>query len=738
MDFKQLCAAALLTLPAVAGAQQWTALSPGGGSVTYLLADPATPGRVYATGTGLFVSEDAGRNWRPSGNGLHATARGSILGLVADPDQPGRLYLFDSAGRLMRSDDAAQSWSATGFQLSLASAPFGRGRLAMADVPGSTGSLLVVGDDKILYKSTDSGVTFVPLSYIASEWRTVETLVVDPAHPQNVYAGIGYGATGQINGATVLRSNNGGVNWAFSSGDPGIGSGSSIVFRGAGRVTAVLNGRVHESVDGGGSWTATNTNAYLLARVPSAPHEVIAMTGTRCARSPDFSVGAQDCSDGLPTGSAFTRFTDVVAVADGSGYRALATGAGVGVRALTAVSAWAPSNAGLNSRLTRGLALLSGSPQRLVAGSWPAADSDPVPLVTTQDGGVSWQTHLSGQMRYVRTLALDPTTPATPGATRLYAGGYSVYQSGGPVNSSVFRSSDGGASWTSIGQGMPVSSSGVASLGLTRTLRLDPRSCAEPPAVGPCRRGPLTTLFALAAPDGWRVAKGLQGGDSWISGDHGLPGWIDDGVTEEAIFPMDLDFDASNGDLLLATISDVLNADGSPAAGTIVSGVFRSTDGGINWQPRSQGLPLRTGSSQTTRDVYALAAHPRRSGVFWASTVQPGQATRIYKTLDGGANWFPSGVELPACDVRDLQVDLSAPDVIYAAGIGLGFSSACLYRSEDGGASWNPVSAPLLMAQLYDLRWSEQDQGRLVMTSEIGVWELRAPSDKIFVERFGD
>lgn len=161
--------AALLALCAIAGsanAQAWTRLGNDGGVVSYLLADPTTPGRLYATAAGITVSDDAGRSWRPASIGLHATSRGAVLGLVADADLPGRLYVVDIDGRLMRSDDAALSWTPTGYSLSIAAAPFGFSRLPMADVPGSTTTLLLAAGDGTIYKSTDSGATFAPLIYL--------------------------------------------------------------------------------------------------------------------------------------------------------------------------------------------------------------------------------------------------------------------------------------------------------------------------------------------------------------------------------------------------------------------------------------------------------------------------------------------------------------------------------------------------------------------------------------------
>lgn len=87
--------------------------------------------------------------------------------------------------------------------------------------------------------------------------------------------------------------------------------------------------------------------------------------------------------------------------------------------------------------------------------------------------------------------------------------------------------------------------------------------------------------------------------------------------------------------------------------------------------------------------------------------------------------------------MRELQVDLAVPDRAYAAGDGVGFASARIDRSEDGGSSWQCVAANAPAAKIYDLRWDERDRSRLIMATDDGLWQLRAPSEKIVVEGFG-
>lgn len=94
----------------------WTAIGPPGGSVSALLADPATPSTLYA-GTpqnGMFFSADGGSTWRVANTGLPSAVVGRQLlidvhALVADP---GFVYVATEAGLFDAPRGAAPTWTA--------------------------------------------------------------------------------------------------------------------------------------------------------------------------------------------------------------------------------------------------------------------------------------------------------------------------------------------------------------------------------------------------------------------------------------------------------------------------------------------------------------------------------------------------------------------------------------------------------------------------------------------------
>ncbi len=104
------------------GGQSWTAINNGLQANFYaniLIADPATPARVYAAksfyGGGIYRSDDFGNSWTAIGTGLPDQV---LKVLAIDPSHPSTLYAGPSSGGLYRSLDAGATWKmAPGFGL---------------------------------------------------------------------------------------------------------------------------------------------------------------------------------------------------------------------------------------------------------------------------------------------------------------------------------------------------------------------------------------------------------------------------------------------------------------------------------------------------------------------------------------------------------------------------------------------------------------------------------------------
>jgi hypothetical protein len=101
-------------------------------------------------------------------------------------------------------------------------------------------------------------------------------------------------------------------------------------------------------------------------------------------------------------------------------------------------------------------------------------------------------------------------------------------------------------------------------------------------------------------------------------------------------------------------------------------GVFRSTDGGHAFAPRSAGLANGL--------VTSLAIDPADPNVLYAGLLGAG----VYKTTNAGATWVPASAGLTSMDVLGLAVDAATPSTIYA-----GCRTGGVFRSLDGGTSWS-------------------------------------------------
>jgi ligand-binding sensor domain-containing protein len=259
------------------------------------------------------------------------------------------------------------------------------------------------------------------------------------------------------------------------------------------------------------------------------------------------------------------------------------------------------------------------------------------------DGGASWTSANAG-MEEARVNAL-----AVDGPAGIWAGTY---------DGEVFRSTDAGVTWTLSGPGLPgdtilaleVTGAGVLASttggGLFRTTN-----------------GGLSWAPAGANPGEIRDLHAV-GGDLWIAATgHGVFRSGDGGVTA---------LSASAAAMYTPLLSDLdRDAEGSLYLSSIGSGVFRSMDAGATWSSASTGL----GSLVVGR----IAAG--EAGRVWAAAWNG-----IFTTTNGGDSWAITGFE--GQRVREI-VALPA-NVLLAVVDGVQALPA-IHRSTDAGESWELV-----------------------------------------------
>jgi len=122
-------------------------------------------------------------------------------------------------------------------------------------------------------------------------------------------------------------------------------------------------------------------------------------------------------------------------------------------------------------------------------------------------------------------------------------------------------------------------------------------------------------------------------------------------------------------------------------------GVYRSSDGGREWQEISAGLPSDFG--------FPMTAHPRDPRTVWTIPLTPPEDGRlmpeakaaVWRTHDGGDTWIRAGDGLPqeSAFVGVLR-EAMAVDRLDPVGVYFGTSTGQVYGSADEGRTWSLVA----------------------------------------------
>lgn len=110
--------------------------------------------------------------------------------------------------------------------------------------------------------------------------------------------------------------------------------------------------------------------------------------------------------------------------------------------------------------------------------------------------------------------------------------------------------------------------------------------------------------------------------------------------------------------------------------------IFKSEDGGKTFTEISDGFPVEAPTS-----INAIVVDPHDAKIVYVMTSlhEAETAIGIYKTVDGGLNWNPinEGLDL---HTNDLQIDPTNPEKLYAA------TESGVYKTTDSGMSWQRFS----------------------------------------------
>lgn len=492
--------------------------------------------------------------------------------------------------------------------------PFsGRVSAVAVDTADATGNTAYIGGAQGgVWKTTDGGTTWTPLT--DSQFSlAIGSLAIDPNNHLNVYAG-----TGEENfsddsyyGGGLLRSSDGGSTWtaigtsyfggAFGARSPFFGGafiGSIAIQPGAGASTPVLlvasefgggaqyyYSGISRSTDGGTTWTHVlpttfDTNAFGVS--------VLFVNNTTAYAAIGNPYG--DANDGVykstDAGQTWTP-------ANGSGSTALISGASAGKITLVA----APSNpamlyASIQSPATLGLAGMFKSTDG--GTTW---NSITTPLGT---GGMgSTADFCVNQCWYDMALSVSPINPAL-----IYAGG-SINNLPNPQGS-VFMSTDGGTTWSSV------------------------------------------DLNLLVHTDVHAISFGTGGSKLYVGSDGGMWSTANVGTTTPT-------WSNLNAQLALTQFYPTFTMNGATPNLTIIGTQDNGTQiysGNLAW------------TYSTCGDGFSTAINPANNSIMWA--VCNGHI--LLNSVNGGTSWFraDSGINYNAPGPPALTMDYQNPNTLYA------------------------------------------------------------------------
>jgi photosystem II stability/assembly factor-like uncharacterized protein len=221
-----------------------------------------------------------------------------------------------------------------------------------------------------------------------------------------------------------------------------------------------------------------------------------------------------------------------------------------------------------------------------------------------------------------RGFAVDPTNPLIVYAAAADAGG-------------VFKTSDGGATWTAVNTGLPTQIGGFPVTDFT-AIAVDPTT-------------PTTVYVGRSSGSPAGLYKSTNGGATWAAASSGMAG--------QPVFAIAVD-PTTPATLYCGTNQTVQ----------------KSVDGAGSWSPVSTGLPGFTA-------VNALAVDPTTPATVYAGVA----GNRVYKTTTGGTSWAITGVG--PTTATSIVIDPVAP-AVYAAG-------GSVYASTTGGTTWTLAATGL-------------------------------------------
>jgi len=300
----------------------------------------------------------------------------------------------------------------------------------------------------------------------------------------------------------------------------------------------------------------------------------------------------------------------------------------------------------------------------------------------TTDGGINWYNVSDG---YFKTGSVGAISVAPSNANVIYAGmGETCIRGNMSAGDGTYRSEDGGKTWEHIGLG---------DSHFIGEIVVHPRNedVAWVAVLG--------HAFGNEGNSERGVFKTTDGGENW---ERVL-------YHNEKTGAVDIEIDPNNPRILYATLWEAYRNPWEMSSGGEGSGLYKSTDGGENWENISQRPGLPKGMS----GKIGVAISPVNSDRVW--TIIENDNGGLFKSDDGGETWTRTtadrNLRQRAWYYTHVVAGTNHEDEVYVLNVGF-------HKSTDGGDSFERIGTP--HGDHHDLWISPDDGNRMVVADDGG------------------
>ena len=584
-------------------------------------------------------------------------------------------------GTLYRSSDGGNTWSEV---------PALDGT-SVFDIEFAPDGTTYIGTQDSVRKSTDGGLSWATLNLGIGANDQVFDVTIDPSAPSILWAGIADASGSQP--VNVMRSTDGGATWADRTPPhtPMSGRGIAVDPNDSNTVIAVFGGdfgggEAWVTTDGGDSWTDRS------AGLPGNPLNAVVYDGTRLLvgggllfgsqfvglyESPDLGVTWTPLHDGTWP----ILVVEDIAVDPNDAARIFVAIDGGGVNRTTDGGAtWEVGIGGSQALAGRSIRFEPGNSQELFLGTSSLA------VFRSTDGGDNFVQSSEG-ISELDLFSID-ANPLEPAELAV------AFQ--GANNGGVLSSTDGGTTWQlESAPPTRYSAVRYAPDGTLYAISAGPSSVAQEglyrrenngswtplgPDQGPLFESDLDTMrFSVSDPN----LILLGGADFGVAGFEGTI-WrsTDAGGSWTKVYEIGDFHRITDIEIIEDGTDQNMVAAWNSESGDNIGGALRSTDNGASWFDSSSGLP--TAFFRGPR----LCASPSNPQTLLVSAWLSFQSGGLFRTTDGGVNWTSTGFtgNQTVGDVACHPVDDQTLFVTQLSG------GDAVLRSQDGGATFTPFA----------------------------------------------